>query len=121
MMPIRVLRSPSLSGEAGLRAAYLTADDAVVVVAGAAAWSFPRAGWRLAELERMTDALSVVLGDSAWTLLQQRCAATPAQFGSNTVVVQEPLLEQHLLPLVEAGELSPMEALRALAWTKLHP
>lgn len=119
MTAVAILTPPTMSDSAGLRTAYVTRAGDVTLISGAGAWTFPNDGWRLRELERMATALSVILSDDSIVLLQHRY--TGHKRGCSMIVALEPLRDKHLMPLVESGRMTPMEALRALAWTYLNP
>jgi hypothetical protein len=93
-----ILWEPVYTEVGGLDVAYVRPGGELRIVTGAAVWNVPHLPW--AVIERV------------WA--QRMLTATDLR--PHRIVIREPLRERHLGMLVEAGDLSPIDCLRALAW-----
>lgn len=108
-------------GPDGIRAAYIEADDQVRLLAGPSAWSFPAKGWNLTDLSLMSRALCMTLRDADVRILRERVLVSAPTPVTSTMVIHEPLRERHLTPLIESGDMTSVDVLRALAWAAANP
>ena len=94
-----ILWEPVYTEVSGLDVAYVLPGGELRIVTGASVWNIPHLPW--AVIERV------------WA---QRML-TASDLRTNRIVVREPLRERHRSMLVDAGDLSPLDCLRALAWS----